>query len=293
MRIYGKGGFTLVEILVAVVIASMVLGVLYGALHAGFRAWRAMDRDDDPKYLAMELLRQLSVDLRSAYSPPATTTGTFSFIGVPTQLGEQRFDRLSFVRPQRRVDETGRTLVRVAYFVDSRAESPTLFCVEGDVSTDWLPEDFTDERFDVGQTSFESDEELKLVPICSGVLDFRVSYFNGTEWVDEWSSSRTLPEAISLSITLEGMDVPVSSVVQIPALADLKRRGLMTTARAKGTEESTQEGEEESSSSPAQTPSESGTGSTTTPEEPTIKPKREILWPPPPPGWYPPRPRRR
>ncbi len=63
-----QSGFTLLELLLALSIMGMIMGIIYGGLNLGNRAWRAGDRRVEQNQRLRLLLNQLAEEIRSAYS---------------------------------------------------------------------------------------------------------------------------------------------------------------------------------------------------------------------------------
>jgi len=87
-----KKGFTLIEVLIAVLILGIVLTTVYASYSGTFRIIRETSRDAEAYSMARGALDRMSRDLQSA----ARYGGAFTFTAKPQSLSGREFVRLTF-----------------------------------------------------------------------------------------------------------------------------------------------------------------------------------------------------
>ncbi len=85
-------GFTLIEILIAVLILGIVLSTVYASYTGTFRIIRETQYDTEVYGMARSALDRMARDLQSA----ALWRGAFTFVTKPYTLGNREFMRLTF-----------------------------------------------------------------------------------------------------------------------------------------------------------------------------------------------------
>jgi prepilin-type N-terminal cleavage/methylation domain-containing protein len=85
-------GFTLIEILIAILILGIVLSTVYASYTGTFRIIRATQSDNDIYGMARSALDRMARDLQSA----ALWRGAFTFVTKRYTLGKREFMRLTF-----------------------------------------------------------------------------------------------------------------------------------------------------------------------------------------------------
>jgi len=85
-------GFTLIEILIAVLILGIVLSTVYASYTGTFRLIRETHYDTEVYGMARSALDRMARDLQSA----ALWRGAFTFVTKPHTLGDREFVRLTF-----------------------------------------------------------------------------------------------------------------------------------------------------------------------------------------------------
>ena len=85
-------GFTLIEILIAVLILGIVLSTVYASYTGTFRIIRETQYDAEVYSMARSALDRIARDLQSA----ALWRGAFTFVTKPQTLGDRDFVRLAF-----------------------------------------------------------------------------------------------------------------------------------------------------------------------------------------------------
>jgi len=186
-----RRAFTLLEMLVALALVSIMAGALYASLHIGFRARRGVEEAVRPArraHLAMELVRK---DIESALPPTGILAG--EFIG------------------QDLVDEAGHDADVVLFHASGSTpkDRPSSCDVRRIELALTLPVD-EDAPVLVRRTTFrllapETPQPMEEV-LCRHVFAFNLRYFDGSQWLDAWDSTvqdNALPVAVELTIKVE------------------------------------------------------------------------------------------
>jgi prepilin-type N-terminal cleavage/methylation domain-containing protein len=208
-----RKGFTLLEMLVAMTLMSILAASLYASLHAAFKARDSALAAVGPAReagLAMDLVCR---DIESALPPTGILAGEFA--GTDSQ------------------DATGHdadTLLFYAALTDGEGErvgTDSRYGASGDAGTLLMHSAFANgEQVQVGcdvkRTEFtcSSDGLVRVVTanllspeqveppgeiICRNVSGINFRYFDGSDWFDEWDSSakdNALPLAVEVTLTV-------------------------------------------------------------------------------------------
>lgn len=204
MRVHNHGGeksaFTLIELLISAALMALVLGGAYACLSAGFASQRIIEPRADLLQSARVALNLLSADLRCACPLPKGS----EFLGVHRLLGEIPADNLDFATHNYTPRNPGEgDFCEESLFLepDPRTGRYTL----------WRRRN---PRLAFDPLSGGSREE-----IASGLLGFRLEYYDGLDWYDSWGdpkagstksqmatskpNSSGLPEAVRLTLIFD------------------------------------------------------------------------------------------
>ena len=206
-------GFTLLEVLVASAILSIVLAALYGVFSQTLASKRLVEERAAQVRTARIALLRIGEDLQSALPP--TGKGT-RFLGETRFAQEFPEDTLSFITLTRAALTT-RTpegdLSEVAYMLEP---DPT------DITRKQLVRRV---RFTLSPQRNAADEVAPLLPRVHGL---RFRFFDGREWKEEWGQEQTrpeLPQAVETTVYVadaRGKISRFSTVVTLP-LADTRQ----------------------------------------------------------------------
>ncbi|MFN0057970.1 MAG: type II secretion system protein J [Planctomycetota bacterium] len=167
-----RAGFTLIELMIGLTIMVGVLGAAYMTLAAGYESREAVERRALVLQEARVTLRLITADLRVA--TPLSVDDVFT--GLSREVDGVELDNLDFATHNFRPTRPGEgDLCEVSYFVD-RAEpgGPRCLFRRRDARMDR-------ELFAGGS------REL----IATGIAHFKVQYYDGYEWHDEWGERET------------------------------------------------------------------------------------------------------
>jgi general secretion pathway protein J len=182
----GKSGFTLVEVMLALTISSLILTAAYGT----FRISMDVSKRAGARREALENCRSaLGVICRDLAGAFLSSTEEWSlFAGEDATLGDLSIDTLAFtavVNSPERTGERTSDYAEVEYYVDVDPETPE----------EWLVR-----RYDC-----RPDEDLREGGITSlagyQVVSLDVWYFSGGDWGVEWNSRKELPTAVRVDLS--------------------------------------------------------------------------------------------
>ena len=182
--------FTLLEVLVATALISILAGSLYATLRIAFKARRSAMASVEPVRKADLALGLLGEDLRSAAVPNGRLAGPFAGQDAADDRGHDS-DSLAFYGTTRSPEaaEGIGDLQKVELLCEPSADGETQVLVRC-VTTNLL-----------SPTTVEPQREI----LCRGVYAFNLRYFDGTDWLDTWDSTtvnNVLPSAIEVTLQL-------------------------------------------------------------------------------------------
>ena len=193
-------GFTLLEMLLALTLISILAASLYASLSIGFRARRSADRvlrEGATLQLALELLRS---DLESALPPRGVLAG--AFLADDETVNGDAADTLTFhtlrTRPLSGDDVVGCDVHRIELLLVDDDEPGRGHNLVRRVSTNLL-----------ATRAAEGIDEV----LCRDVRSLNLRYYDGLDWLDAWDSSTLegeLPLAIEVTLQVGPADATAS-----------------------------------------------------------------------------------
>lgn len=251
LRTEPQGGFTLLEMVMAVTILSVVMLVAFYSFNAAVRSWIAGTSYINSITHADYVLEQVAMSLRSAYYPDTgRVEGTYGMRLDDDGDGAGARDRLSWVK-------MGSALVGAdADYAGSPHRIEIAVLDEGTGDTDYADGGFAFRAWRVALQPEDFDPaELPFRVISPRVrgLNFRMldpakeedDLTGELQWLDTWESAEQtnrLPRAVEVTLYLDGAEpddepVPVRRVVTIP-LAELSWNPRKQEGAAGGSRES-------------------------------------------------------
>lgn len=189
MRRNTRGGFTLIELFLALAIFATVATALAGTFHSGIQTWRrveARSRQIQPVRVAFEMMAQ---DLRNALSfPEESFKGTRDSITFHTVRSERRSLEGSVpqilkvtyqLAPSRKISKAPAILQRIEVRYNASLEERVETARE-------ITSQLTDLEFQFAYTPPEESNE--------------------PQWESEWQESEVFPMGIRLEMTLHPND---------------------------------------------------------------------------------------
>ncbi|MBU1694486.1 MAG: prepilin-type N-terminal cleavage/methylation domain-containing protein [Verrucomicrobia bacterium] len=174
-------GLTLIELLLAVAIAGLLLGVVYALYHTVTAAVSGRRVRDDELGRAGRAIETISQDFAALFPGPAEDCNIRlnAAEGADPNRSEMAF--CTFRLPGGETDPRWLEVCRVTYRVDSE---DVLLCV----------------RRPLAGPGAEAEETNDLV---AGVSGFRVSLYDGAEWKAEWGDSAEKNTPLAARVELE------------------------------------------------------------------------------------------
>ena len=209
-------GFTLIEVLLAVFIASLVLSVLYASFFQVLKAKDKVEEELELYHEARVIFSKMTKDIATAF-PRGTINSESSNITTPFFTGSEdgNHSTLTFAslsrRPTRDSRESDQT--EISYFMQPVEDEPELFAL---IRRD--------------NPTIGTEEGGLQYPISERLVGFKVSYLPSRlivsanqELVFEWNSDETssLPAAVNINLTMRtprGEDIEFNSLVVIPVV---------------------------------------------------------------------------
>jgi general secretion pathway protein J len=167
-------GFTIVEILLAVTLLSIIVTVMYGTFHTMGRIMRRNERTKGAYQVARLIMSRVRQDLSCAYYSP--TTANFVFRGEDRAGFDGNADALTFVTAGHVVsgrDVPEGDFAEVSYYLDDN--NPGILVRREDLSPD---------------DELEMGGQLQI--LGRNVLSLNFRYLDGTEAQDELSAEDAL-----------------------------------------------------------------------------------------------------
>jgi len=185
-------GFTLLELLIAVTIFSIVSIAIYSSFSVGIRAWRKAEESYKVRQEARHALEDIGYELRTAVN----------FTPVPF---EGSSDCVSFSRVLKSSNKYSEGIFKITYTFDAQAKS--LYYI-----------------LQTYEETVKEEEGTKSI-LTSGISGFQLkyAYLDGDEviWMDDWQSDEVdIPFGVKVSLFYpsqnEGQDIEFSETILIP-----------------------------------------------------------------------------
>jgi general secretion pathway protein J len=194
-------GFTLIEILVAVSISSILLVSIYGVFTAMSNAKIRVETEGEAYHQARVIFDRIGREIRSSYVDPNKLEETrmrggiddrgIPFLALATNAGTPRQGRVS-----------GSALIRyeLRQEADDTAGKASLFRSEG--------------------SDLVEGEPATTYRMARGIETLRVRFLGDGEWLDEWppdiGSAEPRAVEVTLSMVIDGTPVPFRSAFEVP-----------------------------------------------------------------------------
>jgi type II secretion system protein J len=182
----GRRGFTIAEVLVAILITSILAGVIYGSYMGGLKIIYASQKDMERTHMANIVLNRIASDLACAFL--RADKEYLVFVGQGGGDGEYSSDGLTFISSNHErssKDARESTLSEVSYFLDPEGGDELYILRREDPSLDEDP-------FSGGETRI----------IGEGVAELKFEYNGEGGWTSSWDSreNSSLPIAVRVSL---------------------------------------------------------------------------------------------
>ena len=190
-------GFTLIELMLASLIISLIVASVYGSFRGGLQAWREGNTRVERHQMIQITLEEMARQLRAAYIAP--NNSDIGFTGNPVGM-----DFVYASLPSDRQQPGGNGLWRVSYRLVEEEEDQLGKLVREQRMTPYTAE-----------IPLTSSEE-----VIDSVFDLSFQYYGRDGWEESWHSNRDLPQTVRIKLVLEdeaGYTDTFSTLVDIPA----------------------------------------------------------------------------
>ena len=240
----GRGGFTLLELVMAVMIMSIMMLLSFFCFDAVVKSWEAGIEMSESMGQADHVIEQLVSGLRSAYYPDTgQQLDDYGFQFTDGGEGPEARDGISWVK-------IGRALVgeecgfadsphRINVYVDDATRSDT----RGLAISAW--------RVDLQLDEFDPVEDVKPVSLSPRVVGLNCRMLDKDQpmkddepnWQDTWDFSNSIPKAVEITLYMEPPKeeeepLEVKRIVEIP-MFDLSQNPRQKKSSATGRSTST------------------------------------------------------
>jgi prepilin-type N-terminal cleavage/methylation domain-containing protein len=195
-----KRGFTLLELLVAMVLMVSVASCLYTALYTGFRAHRSALLAVEPTAQALNAIELLKQDILGVL-PPDSNGLAGSFVGEDeTGIKGVDADSLAFYTTHIYTDggQLNGGIGKIGLLLEEDDDAQ-LKKDRGDYTCYRLVRQITTNL--LAPKEVEPEEQV----LCRDVVSLNLRYYDGDSWLDDWDSTadaNSLPLAVEIEIEL-------------------------------------------------------------------------------------------
>lgn len=196
-----SSGFTLIEVLIAVAITSLVLMAIYGVFASVDGARRRLTNDSEAYHRARVIFDRIGREVRGAYLKPGSLDTYLEGRG-----GDRREPYLTLTTtattPQG--DGGGLSQVRYEWLEDAENAKETLVLTRRESGT--------------RQPEKNGREGYRL---AVGIEEVWLRFHDGTEWKDDWDSrSQGPPKRVEIAMRIRSGDlkVPFRSSFELPVI---------------------------------------------------------------------------
>ena len=189
----GTRGFTLVEVLLAITIGSLLLTTIYGIFSSVSNVRNRLEEEGEAFHQVRIFFDRVGGELRSLRSTPVGKQTTFE-VGK-TMAGEEYFEFNTELVSPLLLQRGG--ISRVRYEIRSEDETATIYRSE--------------------QVLLADLAATEALPFISGVKDFKLRYYLGGSWLEQLPSGR-LPRLVEISFAMAIGDrtIPFRSSFVVP-----------------------------------------------------------------------------
>jgi len=187
-----RRGFTLIEVMLAILILAIMMSIVYGVVVSTVSAARRVEEITAASEIGPAILTRVRADLEAAFLPKE---GEF-FLGIRKPGGGMDRDRIDFISSE------------LAYGSENDVEEPRFHSIN-EVGYQVL-ESKKDPNYGVlyrREDFFIDADPLKgghLVEMYDRVKSFSLRYYDGQDWRTDWSSKtqKGLPKAVEIQLKI-------------------------------------------------------------------------------------------
>ncbi|MCK5214225.1 MAG: prepilin-type N-terminal cleavage/methylation domain-containing protein [Candidatus Omnitrophica bacterium] len=173
-----RRGLTLMEVLLAISIGTMVMLTVYKSFSLGVSIYNRLGRN--PYTDAQRIIYYLQKDLRSAFIYTENNS-PIAFSGSPNSL---QFVACAPLNPA--IDEADQNdFDEIKYSLQPSPKEGLL----------------TLKRQSKNYLTADTDKQLRGRTLSKGIKSFELGYLNEGKWLDSWNSSGAFPQAVQVKIS--------------------------------------------------------------------------------------------
>ncbi len=195
-------GFTLVEILVAVTITSMLLLSVYGVFTSVSRTKERLETDSEGYHQARVLFDHIGREVRGAFYS-ATSTGTLFKGGENADRNEYLELTTTAVTPQGS-GGAGIAVVQYELARDREAQDERKVLLRREYAL-----------------SDTDGPERAPYRLATGIESMELRFYNGADWLEDWdAANQGLPQMVEvlLSVRVGEEPVPFRTIFEVPRI---------------------------------------------------------------------------
>lgn len=214
-----RGGFTLMEVILAVVITALISVTLFTSMRIAFETRERAEDRLAGRQAARVSLDLLAADVESVLPPTGRIAGPF--LGSDGRMGAAReADQLSFITASAMLPTEGDLGdlrgVEIALADDPESDDTQMLV-----------------RYVTTNLMASTTPQPTTQVLARGVVSFNARYFDGGDWLDDWDSTEqedTLPRAIEVTLTIrpeqqrenpdgdfDADDITIVRLIRLPA----------------------------------------------------------------------------
>ena len=204
-----RHGFSLIELVVALSVSTLVLGATLSAYLAATGSWERCRNASEETAEARLALSTIERHLRAALYPGDTGSIVFDAYNESLTSGAAA-DMLTFTSSAGRLDPGRRQridLCQVSLYLTEDEEHPAPMLMM--------------ERQPLPGQDPPIALRLEKAPLAPHAVGFNLTYFDGELWSDEWLDVTRLPEAVEIMLAVraapEGRPFVLTRLVSLPA----------------------------------------------------------------------------
>jgi len=197
-----RQGFTLLELIVAMVIFSIVISAAYALFDAGRSLTTRAEFRSQLFQTARSALQTVENDLRGAVM--MGTAFDSGFIGTSGGSEKEPQDKLEFISVNRHTAKTYdvNKITDVVWGIDA---SKVYYSIEPDAKK--TPHGFVREQpLELTPVNGPVHRDESMVEVAQDVVFIHFRYFDGSDWQTSWDSTQTsnLPKAVEVTVYVRG-----------------------------------------------------------------------------------------
>jgi len=189
-------GFTLLEVLVAVALASIVIIAIYSSFFSVLRGQSDIDRSLERTREVSRFLETFSREVQSSFfNADSAWTG---FAGDEEDKNGKPVSRIAmtaFTYPAFNPDRPAGDLIAIRYYVEAKEGKLVLY------KETWNP-------YAYAKTDILNTEDAKTGALKAEVIEdidgFEILYYNGSDWAKAWDAKldKAIPGAVKVSLSV-------------------------------------------------------------------------------------------